>query len=239
MKWLEDLVLRARRKDGRAGAAIHDAYRWFLQWNVPESDLLQKAYRNLYLAHDAGLGSAELIAAKLLYEPMVRARFARVGRRLHVSALPYIRGNCRISVGDDLTLSNITVHSGRFFEAPELVIGDGCTIGFQAIFTVNQRITIGNHVSIAGRACIADSDGHPGSLERRMRNDPLSPDDIKPVTIGDHVWIGRGAQVLKGVTIGRGAVIAAGSVVSSDVPEGALAMGVPARLVVRPRNDSA
>jgi acetyltransferase-like isoleucine patch superfamily enzyme len=47
------------------------------------------------------------------------------------------------------------------------------------------------------------------------------------------VWIGRGAHILKGVTIGRGAIVAAGSVVASDVPAGAMAMGVPARIVKR------
>jgi acetyltransferase-like isoleucine patch superfamily enzyme len=39
---------------------------------------------------------------------------------------------------------------------------------------------------------------------------------------------------LKGVTIGAGAVVASGSVVASDIPEGALAMGVPARVIKRP-----
>ena len=62
----------------------------------------------------------------------------------------------------------------------------------------------------------------------------MSVDEIAPVTIEDNVWIGRNCQIHKGVTIGRGAVVAGGSVVVSDVPPGALAMGVPARFVKQP-----
>ena len=51
------------------------------------------------------------------------------------------------------------------------------------------------------------------------------------VIIGDDVWIGAGSIILAGVSIGRGAVIAAGSVVNHDVPEYAIAGGVPAKLI--------
>jgi acetyltransferase-like isoleucine patch superfamily enzyme len=51
------------------------------------------------------------------------------------------------------------------------------------------------------------------------------------VRIGDHVWIGARAAVLKGVTIGDGAIVAAGAMVTHDVPARALVAGVPARLV--------
>jgi acetyltransferase-like isoleucine patch superfamily enzyme len=61
----------------------------------------------------------------------------------------------------------------------------------------------------------------------------LSGDDIAPVVIHDYAWIGRDAHVLKGVTIGAGAIVASGSVVATDVPDGAIAMGVPARVIRR------
>lgn len=55
----------------------------------------------------------------------------------------------------------------------------------------------------------------------------------KPTIIGDHVWIGNKAVILKGVTIGQGAVVAAGAVVSRDVPAHTLVAGVPAKPIKR------
>jgi acetyltransferase-like isoleucine patch superfamily enzyme len=52
-----------------------------------------------------------------------------------------------------------------------------------------------------------------------------------PVTVEDHVWIGSGAMVLKGVTLGEGCVVAAAAVVTRSVPEGALVAGHPARVI--------
>ena len=54
-----------------------------------------------------------------------------------------------------------------------------------------------------------------------------------PVVIGDRVWVGTRAVILKGVSIGDGAVVAAGAVVTSDVPAGAVVGGVPARVIGR------
>ncbi|WP_187266988.1 DapH/DapD/GlmU-related protein [Microbacterium hatanonis] len=54
---------------------------------------------------------------------------------------------------------------------------------------------------------------------------------IAPVWIGDDVWLGRGSIVLPGVSIGSGSVVGAGAVVSRDVPEYCVAVGVPARAI--------
>ena len=238
VKWFDKFVLQIKRRDGVTAAAVNDAYQWLLRWNVPEPGALRCLLEALYVAHDAVQHGSELLAAKLIYEPLVRARFAHVGEGVHVTGLPYLLGHCKIYVGDGCTLSRFQVASGRFFDEPELHIGKGSSIGYAVWFSVNCRVTIGEHVGIAGRANIADSDRHPPELRRRLLGDPLMPDDVKPVTIGNHVWIGRAAHVLKGVTIGDGAVVAAGSVVTSDVPAGALAMGVPARVITRPWEDA-
>jgi acetyltransferase-like isoleucine patch superfamily enzyme len=51
------------------------------------------------------------------------------------------------------------------------------------------------------------------------------------ITVGNEAWLGVGVTVLGGVRIGDGAVIGAGSVVTQDVPDGAIAIGAPARVV--------
>ena len=53
----------------------------------------------------------------------------------------------------------------------------------------------------------------------------------RPVTIGDDVWIGDRVMILPGVTVGTGSILAAGAVVAEDVPDYAIAAGVPARVI--------
>jgi acetyltransferase-like isoleucine patch superfamily enzyme len=53
----------------------------------------------------------------------------------------------------------------------------------------------------------------------------------RPVTIGDDVWLGARAIIVRGVTVGEGAVVGAGAVVSKDVPARAVVAGVPARVI--------
>jgi acetyltransferase-like isoleucine patch superfamily enzyme len=53
----------------------------------------------------------------------------------------------------------------------------------------------------------------------------------QPIIIGNHVWVGMNATILKGVTIGDGAIIAAGSIVTKDVKANTLVGGVPARIL--------
>jgi acetyltransferase-like isoleucine patch superfamily enzyme len=86
-----------------------------------------------------------------------------------------------------------------------------------------KHISIGHGAAIAENVTIRDSDNHV------VRGSTRS--ETAPVTIGDHVWIGMNALILKGVTIGDGAVVAAGAVVTKDVPAAALVAGVPAKVV--------
>ncbi len=51
------------------------------------------------------------------------------------------------------------------------------------------------------------------------------------IALGDGVWLGAGAKILDGVTIGDHAIVGAGAVVREAVPAGAIAVGVPARII--------
>ena len=74
---------------------------------------------------------------------------------------------------------------------------------------------------------IYDSDFHDLAPKTRHESSGAS----KPVFIGDNVWIGSRAIILKGVEIGDNAVVAAMSVVTRSVPSNSLAAGNPARVV--------
>jgi carbonic anhydrase/acetyltransferase-like protein (isoleucine patch superfamily) len=231
VKAIDDLVLRIKRGDSMATRTARDVYQWAQRWNLPETRLSRAFYAALYRANDVYLNTREYTASKLIYEPMVRARFHKVGTDLQVSKLPYVMGHARVTIGDRCRFGYFSIRSGRFVDEPELIIGNGVSVATDVTFVVNRLVTIHDNVGIAGRTWISDSDGHPSDIERRLRGEDINASDIRPLTIEEHVWIGHGSHILKGVTIGRGAIVAAGSVVTTDVPAGALAMGVPARIV--------
>jgi acetyltransferase-like isoleucine patch superfamily enzyme/coenzyme F420-reducing hydrogenase beta subunit len=89
--------------------------------------------------------------------------------------------------------------------------------------TCASKITIGRDCTIARDVVIRDYDGH--TIE--TPNYKIT----KPITIGNHVWIGNRAMILKGVTIGVGAIVAAGSIVTKDVPSGVIVAGMPAKII--------
>lgn len=95
-----------------------------------------------------------------------------------------------------------------------------------ATIDCSQSITIGSYCAIAQGAIIKDSDEHAIIDENGNKNEY-----IKPIVIGNKVWIGTNAIILKGVTIGDGAIVAAGAVVTHDVPAHCIVAGVPAKVV--------
>ena len=86
-----------------------------------------------------------------------------------------------------------------------------------------KSIKIGNNVKISHDVTIMDTDAHSIEYE--------GYEQTKPIVIGDNVWIGTRVTILKGVRIGNGAIIGAGSVVTRDIPENCIAVGVPARII--------
>jgi len=231
MSLFDQFVLQVKRAETPGARRVREVYKRLVSLSLPDNAATRQLFSSLYYGYFALETGAEFVAGKLLFEPMIRARFHKVGKRLMVTRLPYVNGHTRITIGDDCYLGRITVMSGRFYDEPELVMGNNVSIGTDVFFSVNKQITIGDNVGISSGSSFFDSDGHPTDLERRRRGEQLSPDDIRPITIEPHVWIGWGAKVLKGVTLGEGAIVAAGSVVTANVPAGAVAMGVPARIV--------
>jgi tetrahydrodipicolinate N-acetyltransferase len=138
---------------------------------------------------------------------------------------------CSVHLGQGARLSvegTVQIHRGtRVFvhDGGHLEIGTRSYINDCSTVTCFEHIKIGSGCSISWNTNILDTNAHELAVQGIPR--PRS----QRITIGHHVWIGTGATVLPGVTIGDGAVVAAGSVVTSEVPSGALVAGNPARII--------
>ena len=96
-----------------------------------------------------------------------------------------------------------------------------------------SNIAVGRHVEIAP-CCAFYSYDHGVTVGKAIMDQPLTSKGN--IIVGDGAWIGHGVTVLQGVRIGSGAVIGAGAVVVRDIPENAIAAGVPAKVTgFRPR----
>lgn len=109
-----------------------------------------------------------------------------------------------------------------------IYFGENSFCGGFCIFGVNEKITIGQNVMIADHVCIRDTDHNHEDISVPMIKQGIT---TSPIIIGDDVWIGFGATILKGIEVGNGAIIAAGAVVTKNVPPYSIVGGVPAKVI--------
>ena len=112
-------------------------------------------------------------------------------------------------------------------EKATIRIGENTTVGYHTFIFSSEKIEIGADCMIAPFVYIVDSD-HGTDRAKKMNQ---QPNQTAPINIGNDVWIGTGAKILKGVTIGNGAVIAAGALVKDNVEPYSIVGGIPARKI--------
>jgi acetyltransferase-like isoleucine patch superfamily enzyme len=129
-------------------------------------------------------------------------------------------GGGRIVLGERVKLGR---RMGLFLDSPEARIEIGSFTGLnrRTEICAMDAVHIGERCAIGWDVCITDTDYHEFEGMKRTA----------PVRIGDDVWIGSRATILKGVTIGDGAVIGAGAVITRDVPPAALVTAAPSGVV--------
>lgn len=110
---------------------------------------------------------------------------------------------------------------------PKIYIGADTYINRHTFIDASLSITIGRNCAI-GPGCYFTDHDHGCDPDRPPLEQPFV---AKPTRIGHSVWIGANVTILKGVTIGDYAVVGAGSVVTHDIPPGAVAVGVPAQII--------
>lgn len=153
----------------------------------------------------------------------------RIGRNV------VIDDNCLIDAKGDSN-AGITIGSGVFIgrnsilscKNGDIAIADGANIGFNCEVFSASRVVIGRDTLVAAYCYVIGgdhdfSDPAAAVLEQSRRS--------AGVTIGSGAWLGAGAKILDGVTIGDRAIVGAGAVVREAVGDGAIAVGIPARIV--------
>ena len=139
--------------------------------------------------------------------------------RVHVSGTANITLGRRCRLGMDVELR--TVDAGRIKIGDDTRLNRGCSLTSYAQISIDDFTIVGEFVSIRDAS-------HGMARGEPMR---YQPHTSAPIHIGRDVWIGRGVCILPGVSIGEGAVIGANSVVTKDIPDFVLAVGVPAKVI--------
>lgn len=143
------------------------------------------------------------------------------------------RGNIALFAGGDGAQVKIgqntrLICSIRLWRSPSVVIGDNTTINNARLVSDKSDIVIGPDCMFSDDILIQSSDQHGlVDLETNRFLNPMR----RHITLGEHVWVGRGATVMPDVTVGAGAVLGTGSVVAEDMPACSFVVGVPARVV--------
>jgi acetyltransferase-like isoleucine patch superfamily enzyme len=133
--------------------------------------------------------------------------------------------NRGIRIGDGVFIGRNTILSCK---NGDIEIGDGANIGFNCELFSASRVTIGKDVLMAAYGYVIGGDHDFSDPSRSVLTQSRTS---AGVTIGDGAWLGAGAKILDGVAVGEQAIIGAAAVVRDNVPDLAVAVGIPARVV--------
>jgi acetyltransferase-like isoleucine patch superfamily enzyme len=203
------------------------------------------AYELVVFFTQALPGALGLALRKICYPWLLGA----CGRNVVFGQNVVLRHPHKIRIGDNVVIDDhclldakgdnnrgIQIGSGVFVGRNTIVsckdgdveIADDANIGFNCEIFSASRVSIGRATLVAAYAYLIGGDHDAadrasGVLEQGRVS--------RGVAVGEGAWIGAGAAVLDGVTIGDRAIVGAGAVVRGDVPAGATAVGVPARVL--------
>jgi acetyltransferase-like isoleucine patch superfamily enzyme len=150
-----------------------------------------------------------------------------IGANTTVFSKAYIHcespGGIRIGSGCEIhSYARIMNYGGN------ITIGDYCSVNPYSILYGHGGLEIGSMVRIASQVIIIPGNHGIDNTEIPIMEQGI---DNEKIVIKDNVWIAAGAKILGGVTINSGAVVGANAVVVRDVPENAVVVGVPSKII--------
>jgi acetyltransferase-like isoleucine patch superfamily enzyme len=190
-------------------------------------------------------GALGFALRKTLYPALLGA----CGRNVLFGQNVVLRHPHKIRIGDNVVIDDnclidakgatnrgITIGSGVFIGRNSILsckngdidLEDGANVGFNCELFSASRVRIGRNTLIAAYCYVIGGDHDFADpevpvLEQGRRS--------AGVDVGEGAWLGAGAKLLDGVTVGDRAIVGAGAVVREAVPAGAIAVGIPARVV--------
>jgi len=228
---MPNLYRFAALSDHWAAGLLRRTYRGLRDFSVPAPRLLTRPILAVLL----GLREATRFLRRVfVVEPLFKSRCASYGRNLHTGfELPGVQGDGDILLGDNVMIDGKVAifFATRYGGRPRLIIGDNTGIGHACAFTVGREIRIGKHCRFGGLIAVFDAPGHPADPAARLAGLPSVLDEVKPIVIGDNVWVGTSSVIYPGVTIGDNSIVAMGSVVMSNVAPNVMVAGNPARMI--------
>jgi acetyltransferase-like isoleucine patch superfamily enzyme len=202
-------------------------------------------YELVVLMSQAVPGALGLALRKILYPSLLGA----CGRNVIFGQNVVLRHPHKIRIGDDVVIDDnclldakgetnrgITIGNRVFIGRNSILsckngdidLADGANIGFNCELFSASRVSIGRDTLLAAYCYLIGGDHDFSDVSQPVISQARRSEGV---IVGAGAWLGAGAKVLDGVSVGDGAVIGAAAVVRSAVPAGAIAVGVPAKIV--------
>lgn len=192
---------------GKRNRGRWDILRWLMLKAKKISNIIPYWGSRLYLSKTANItGGGRLFLHDNSFGSNGRSTILRMDDSSNLE----LQGDFSVYYGGDIIC----------FAGSHLKLGSGF-FNSNVKIRCTSDIEIGSDVAISHDVTIMDSDAH--ELD--------GSEKTKRIIIGNHVWIGSRAMILKGVTIGDGAVIGAGAIVTRNIPAHSLAVGSPAQII--------
>jgi lipopolysaccharide O-acetyltransferase len=169
----------------------------------------------------------------VLYTLLLSRRFRSVGKNLKFFGRHWIRVDGNLRVGDNCWIQAVDCYKGVAYQ-PRLEIGRNLACSDGVHISCAHHVSIGHDVLIGSQVYIGDhahGSTSPDAAELALAPAERPLGGIRPVHIGDRVWIGDGAVVLPGAWIASGSIVGANAVVKSRFTEASVIAGVPGRAV--------
>lgn len=182
-----------------------------------------------------GSGNSKTTSGAIMIHNKIQVKGSN--NRIVVSPHALVKNTLIKVIGDNNT---IYIRERAFVSGAELWIEDnGCTLDIGARTFVgpshlavtedNSKLIIGENCLLSSHINVRTGDSHSIIDISEGNNQRINP--AKDIMIGNHVWIGEGAKILKGVVLGEDVIVSTGAIVTSSFENNVLVGGVPAKVL--------